>query len=228
MTEINDCIKFSLALNQSKTNRIQIDEPDVELRLARKSKDDVVLNIMYKHGTYFVVFRGSRADNWDTNLRIKQQEIPYFLMYKKSRIKVHRGFKHAYISVRTSIALFFGGLHNTGYNNIKIICTGHSLGGALATLCALDLKYWFKDTFNISCITLGSPRVGNWAFARSYNKRVPNTTRIVHGNDIVARLPPAWLNYKHVGKRMHQGNKWKFWLLPWGSLLDHLKYEEFK
>ena len=109
----------------------------------------------------------------------------------------------------------------------KIIVGGHSLGGALATLCAIDLQYNHPE-LNIQCVTLGSPRVGNWWFYKSYNKRVPNTVRIVHGNDIVARLPPAWLFYKHVGKRLHQGNKWKFWLLPWGSVMDHLAYEVFK
>ena len=225
MTILNDCIKFSLALNQSKTDRIQIDTPDVELRLGRKTDDDIVFNIIYKHGTYFVIFRGSRLDNWDTNLRVKQHIIPYRDM--DSRIRVHRGFIKAYQSVRTSMLLYFGNKYSDNLK-IKIVCCGHSLGGAIATLCAVDLQYWWGDLFDISCVTLGSPRVGNWFFAKSYNKRVPNTTRVVYGHDIVPKLPPFWLFYKHVGKRIHQGSKWKFWILPWGSVMDHLKYEVFR
>ena len=41
----------------------------------------------------------------------------------------------------------------------RVICTGHSLGGALATLCApwCAIEYPKAD---VRCITFGSPRVG--------------------------------------------------------------------
>ena len=41
----------------------------------------------------------------------------------------------------------------------RVICTGHSLGGALATLCApwCAVEYPKAD---VRCITFGSPRVG--------------------------------------------------------------------
>ena len=41
--------------------------------------------------------------------------------------------------------------------------TGHSLGGALAVLCALDLQDIYG---NINLYTFGCPRVGNAAFAQ--------------------------------------------------------------
>ena len=56
--------------------------------------------------------------------------------------------------------------------------TGHSLGGALATLCALDLQTDLH--INATVYTYGSPRVGNVAFAQYYNSLVPNTFRIVN------------------------------------------------
>ena len=226
---INKVIDYSLRLNQSKSNRIEDLNPNERLLLVRKSERDVVVNIIRNNNTYYIIFRGSRLGNWYDNLRIKQYILPYMNM--KSRIRVHKGFMDAYKSMRLSIIKWIEFDMDLGLtNNYKlqpIIVGGHSLGGALATLCAVDLQYNFTQ-LRVSCVTLGSPRVGNFWFYKSYNKRVPKTVRIVHGNDIVTRLPPAWLFYKHVGKRLHQGNKWKFWLLPWGSIRDHLAYEAFK
>ena len=61
---------------------------------------------------------------------------------------------------------------------------GHSLGGALSTLAALELVEIYS---NMSFIvkTTGSPRVGNKAFATYYNSKVPNTERLVNNDDTV-------------------------------------------
>src|ERR1700730_9247718 len=60
--------------------------------------------------------------------------------------------------------------------NSLTIC-GHSLGGALATLLALDVaaNTDFKDP---TIYTYASPRTGDPLFARTYNQAVPNTYRI--------------------------------------------------
>jgi hypothetical protein len=74
------------------------------------------------------------------------------------------------------------------------IC-GHSLGGALATLLAIDLA----ENIHIapSVFTFASPRVGDVAFVGAYNQIVPDTVRIVNNVDAVPMLPapPA---YEHV------------------------------
>ncbi len=59
---------------------------------------------------------------------------------------------------------------------------GHSLGGALATLAALDARRACPDAtkLDISCYTFGAPRTGNHAFAREYNKAVPDTWGIIN------------------------------------------------
>jgi len=75
------------------------------------------------------------------------------------------------------------------------IC-GHSLGGALATLLALDVaaNTSFK---NPAVYTYASPRTGGPQFAATYNHVVPNTNRIAGRLDIVPILPPPPL-YEHV------------------------------
>ena len=52
-------------------------------------------------------------------------------------------------------------------------CAGHSLGGALAQLAAHDVQTEFKRAHPrlwVSCYTMGSPRVGNRAFADTFQK----------------------------------------------------------
>jgi hypothetical protein len=75
------------------------------------------------------------------------------------------------------------------------IC-GHSLGGALATLLALEVaaNTHFK---NPAVFTYASPRTGDPTFATTYNQVVPNTFRIANRMDIVPKLPLPPL-YEHV------------------------------
>ncbi|MBW4477336.1 MAG: 50S ribosome-binding GTPase [Tolypothrix brevis GSE-NOS-MK-07-07A] len=71
----------------------------------------------------------------------------------------------------------------------KICLTGHSLGGALATLAAYRLR---KQGFSIpiSIYTFGAPRVGDSAFASKYEDSKVLHFRIENKNDIVPHLPP--------------------------------------
>jgi predicted lipase len=75
------------------------------------------------------------------------------------------------------------------------IC-GHSLGGALATLMALDLAA--NSSFKPPTVyTYASPRAGDSLFVSTYNQLVPDSYRIANRVDLVPKLPlpPA---YDHV------------------------------
>jgi Lipase (class 3) len=75
------------------------------------------------------------------------------------------------------------------------IC-GHSLGGALATLLALDVaaNTMFR---NPTAFTYASPRSGDTPFTVFYDHMVPNTLRIANRMDLVPKLPMPPL-YDHV------------------------------
>ena len=75
------------------------------------------------------------------------------------------------------------------------IC-GHSLGGALVTLLALDVaaNTVFKDP---AVYTYASPRTGDPSFASTYNHVVQRTCRIANRMDLVPKLPLPPL-YEHV------------------------------
>ncbi len=74
-------------------------------------------------------------------------------------------------------------------------CVGHSLGGALATLCASWLKAGKKTTY---LYTYGSPRVGLHSFVNDITTRMGsnNIYRVYHKTDPVPVIP-AW-PYIHV------------------------------
>ncbi|MBF0415404.1 MAG: lipase family protein [Magnetococcales bacterium] len=102
--------------------------------------------------------------------------------------------------------------------------TGHSLGGALATLAA---DRFFPRVRNKprGIYTYGSPRCGDEDFANAYNKKfLDSTFRFVNNNDLVTRVPPRSMGYRDVGTLRYfdaigqlHGN-----LSIWESFLDKL------
>ena len=171
----------------------------------------------------YLVFRGSEQRlDWQTNFEFSQkvadfkeaviqgqivqnqaQVYPYGAE-SSSGAKMHRGFVDAYFSVRDQIHAY---LRSHPVTNVTV--TGHSLGGALATLCAVDVQYNFS-TIAIELYTFGSPRVGNGGFRDSFNQRVPNSFRFVYGMDIVPALPRPWQGYSHVDTEYRLGPRVSF------------------
>jgi hypothetical protein len=83
----------------------------------------------------------------------------------------------------------------------RVALTGHSLGGGLATLAALDLalRPWAAARRpKLTLVNFGSPRVGNRAFARALDEHVPDAWRFVNGDDAVVSLPRL-VGFCHCG-----------------------------
>lgn len=113
--------------------------------------------------------------------------------------KIHKGFACAYASVAKRVMRRIKALLDE--HSRPVFLTGHSLGGALATICSLDV--WVKLRISrrqIFVSTFGSPRVGNNAFMRIYNSVIALHWRIVIDPDMVAKLPKV--GYRHVGKKV--------------------------
>ena len=80
----------------------------------------------------------------------------------------------------------------------KIVFTGHSLGASVV-LSALETIITYPH-LDISCITFGSPKIGDQEFVDSYNSVVKNSVRIVDEEDIVPQVPPGF-GYCHVNNQ---------------------------
>lgn len=107
--------------------------------------------------------------------------------------RVHAGFWGEYESLRMAIARVL--MDNPG--KLVRIC-GHSLGGALALLAAAEAAALRRD---VQLVTLGCPRVGDWAFTRHLKRMGVKHLRVVHGFDVVPRIP-KWF-YWHYGELFH-------------------------
>ncbi len=107
---------------------------------------------------------------------------------------MHRGFKR-------EVDELWPRLEQALVNNTRTLWfTGHSLGGAMAAICAGRCRLSYIHSNPRALFTFGSPRVGN---RRYVNYVQIETYRWVNNNDIVPRVPPAWLGYRHKGQEVY-------------------------
>ncbi len=137
---------------------------------------------------YYVIFRGTMESNeWQKDFRINQ--APFTLDNNpKSLGKVAKGFAEIYTqnsNIKTQIQNTFSKLPNS----IRIFVSGHSLGGALASLVT---RHLVSMGFKPILYTYASPRVGNEDF--TIPLAAANCYRVVNSEDAVPYLPLATLN----------------------------------
>ncbi len=169
------------------------------------SIDDCVSGIQLVARIYssavVLAFRGSDSlKDAVTDAKFWKRNVPYDKC--SNCIRVHTGFIQSYTTphLRNEILK----LISPEIREIKI--TGHSLGAALAVLCGADLQGHFPDR-DYEVYLFGCPRIGNSLFSKVYTSKILKTFRIENGNDIVTKLPPAILGYRHVGIKIHTGKK---------------------
>ena len=118
---------------------------------------------------------------------------------------------------------------------VKVYCTGHSLGAALAVLCIFDIvsSSPCPQYFDFHCYTFGAPRVGNHSWVKLYNQTVPSTWQIINEDDTITRAGKLFFLYKHVSNRVlinRRGDlivrpsfsEYSIRRSPGGSIKDHL------
>ena len=106
--------------------------------------------------------------------------------------KVHGGFQEEVNDLWMDIVKELD--HNDQLKVRKdVYMTGHSLGAAMATIAST--RYQPHELF-----TFGSPRVGGPRFVK--NIKCPHY-RFMNNNDIVCRIPPAWLGFRHHGEMIY-------------------------
>ncbi|KAI8149014.1 lipase [Fennellomyces sp. T-0311] len=184
----------------------------------------------------YVVFRGTSSVRSGI---VDAQFVPVNYPVA-SGTKVHKGFLDSYNAVRDDLLAVLDNQVDQ-YPDYKVVVTGHSLGGAQALLCALDLfnieggRYGLN---RLSLFTQGQPRVGDPAFADYVISTNIPYERLVNKRDIVPHVPPGIINFLHAGEEFwiteddvvqvcpngietdNCGNS----IVPFTSLLDHVTY----
>ncbi|MGR8999105.1 MAG: lipase family protein [Gammaproteobacteria bacterium] len=182
----NDADAFSLRFF-TRSSVLAFDSPQVwnpvvgyDAQAAVLHNDDVVI----------ICFRGSESptsydgfrDWFGTNLTFQLQDAPSSW---GRGVRVHRGFYVTLDALYQGIRNHILSLANTR----KVYLTGHSTGGALATLCGYRLQY--VGGVNVEAVySFGAPRIGNNGFAQSYTQLLGNRTyRWVNRFDLGAQVP---------------------------------------
>lgn len=126
---------------------------------------------------YVLAFRGTEI----TSISDIKADLKAKTMECESGGKIHTGFNDAFAEVHTEIQNFI----NTIEEALPLFITGHSLGGALATVATKKLTYKYGIA---SCYTYGSPRVADEEWIRNIKTPI---YRLVNSADPVTMLPPG-------------------------------------
>ena len=151
----------------------------LEMKLEATFDNDGTQAILVSNNKFIALaFRGTEANSIkdikaDTNAKIIQC---------KTGGKIHSGFKKAFDTVAEDVQ---DKIDQNEYKDKPLFITGHSLGGALATIAAKKLSH---ERGIAACYTFGSPRVGNDEWIADI--KVP-IYRVVNAADCVTMLPPG-------------------------------------
>lgn len=137
-----------------------------------------------------VACRGTEPNEWND----VKADCNAFTAVSETVGRVHRGFKK-------EVDDLWPRLEEALVNNDKTLWfCGHSLGGAMATICAGRCFLSHIKSTPRQLFTYGSPRVGN---KRYVNHVKLEHVRWVNNNDIVTRVPMLWMGYRHTGTQMY-------------------------
>lgn len=167
-------------------------------RILRRGEDEI-----------YIIFRGTVSEEeWIKDILVMQTEntLPFNAALEGG--SVHLGFLRMFRRLdpppeEWATYMNIAGKATAGpIKKIKLWIAGHSLGGALGTLTALQY-HAYKPTL----LTYGSPRVGDPTFAATFDALVPNSIRIANQWDPVVNLPDEEVDllfrryrYTHVGQ----------------------------
>ena len=188
------------------TKKAGSEDPDEDAILAYLQEEDLgFINVtganknsaqamLVEHKKFLcMAFRGTdEPRDWLDNINVLSEKALFG--------KFHRGFWKSVEDVWDVI--------NDEYEELRAVkkrplfITGHSLGGAMATIAAARLVH--EDKPFISVYTFGQPRSMDRDAARIFNVEAAGRChRFQNNEDIVTRIPARVLGYSHVGNCLY-------------------------
>ncbi|KIY71656.1 alpha/beta-hydrolase [Cylindrobasidium torrendii FP15055 ss-10] len=153
------------------------------------------------------------ATSGTTNLTQALQDVrTYHHRHKSGEGIVHRGFWALYKGIRE---LAWAGIAK-GFKEhpeaTELVITGHSMGGAVSNLLALDAftgKISIPDHCNLKLVIYGAPRVGDERFVQYWRRQRDECRKhrqfaeysVKAYNDGVPSLPMRTLGFRHFAER---------------------------
>ncbi|KAL0484067.1 lipase [Acrasis kona] len=176
-----------------------------------------MVTVNEKLGVAVVSFRGTElvvhGDRWDNVVNdwifgdMKATLVNCSFASNKTNCgHLHSGFQMHYKMLQPAVEAQINTFLKAGY---QVIMTGHSKGGALATLSTFGTidKNPSADS-HMTAMTFASPRVGDAQFVDIYNKMVSRSTTyqsvypaswyVGERHDIVTTVPPERMGFTHV------------------------------
>ncbi|KAK9811409.1 hypothetical protein WJX72_003479 [[Myrmecia] bisecta] len=147
-----------------------------------------------------VVFRGTDSHslyNWAENMRYWRTDLKLPFPGADGSL-VHTGFFVSYndSSLAPNITAAAREL-KAAHPGKPMYVIGHSMGAAMATLCALDMKF-SVGIEDVRLYTFGSPRVGNDVFSSFFQSQIKERVRVTHARDIVPSVPLQIMGFHHI------------------------------
>lgn len=179
----------------------------------KSSQGCVIVNKNY----IVAAFRGTdEGGDWLDNLNATAIHGPFG--------RVHTGFQKGLLDIWPEMKSQIRVARRETDRYLPLWITGHSLGGALATLAGAELIAGDEPFYGI--YTYGSPRAGDRDFARIFNiEAAKRTFRFQNNNDIVSRIPSRVMGYSHIGSFVYITDKKKLTTDAgfWFQFLDRVK-----
>ncbi|KAI0028365.1 Alpha/Beta hydrolase protein [Vararia minispora EC-137] len=149
-----------------------------------------------------LAFRGSvTPTNFITDALFKLVAVDGPHISAPNDTRIHFGFQSAWNTLADKATTIVRE-QLAAYPGYAVVTTGHSLGGALASLAAVAVKQAHPTVYVLLLVCeIFEPRTGNAAFAAFVNGLIgsKNIYRVVHSYDGVPTMVPRALGYRHSG-----------------------------
>ncbi|KAL4239173.1 hypothetical protein ACF0H5_003875 [Mactra antiquata] len=180
----------------------------------------VFLVYSHKNREVIVAFRGTRGIKQIIDQVLTHVTLPVVSSAIGGKVQhyfnnVHEEFYHQLKNLINDLKNWFP--------KYRIKLTGHSLGGAAASITsAMLVKHNILKPEDISLYTYGMPRVGNKRYALEHDRLVPDSWRVVRDDDVVAKLPTCKLfKCSFFNGPYHHGNKI---IYPGHTMTQHSRF----
>jgi hypothetical protein len=154
-------------------------------------------------GFVIIAFRGTDENyDWLDNIKLSGMQFPGGRGVAPMG-EVHSGFYEAFLDVwehkgANDQCTMQELLSRPEYKRKPFWITGHSLGGALASICSF--KFAYDDTPFYGTYTFGQPRPCMRDLKRHFDAEAKSRYfRFQNNNDLVSRVPQRLAGYTHIG-----------------------------